>query len=119
MRITRGIFQGDSLSTVLFVLALAPMSLVLREVKAGYQLEDLRGKVNHLLFMNGLKLYRQCKKQIDTLIDTMRILNDGIGIEFGISNCATLIMKRSTISKSQSIQLQIDEFIKNAEDGEG
>ena len=101
MRITRGIFQGDSLSTVLFVLALAPMSLVLREVKAGYQLEDLRGKVNHLLFMNDLKLYGQSKKQIDTLINTMRILNDGIGIEFGISNCATLNEKKYYIKKSE------------------
>ena len=51
--------------------------------------------------MNDLKLYGQSKKQIDTLIDTMRILNDGIGIEFGISNCATLNEKKYYIKKSE------------------
>ena len=42
VRIRRGIFQGDSLSPLPFVSALTPMPLVLREVKAGYQLRDLR-----------------------------------------------------------------------------
>ena len=38
VKIRRGIFQGDSLSPLLFVLALIPLSLVLRKVKAGYDL---------------------------------------------------------------------------------
>ena len=59
VRIRRGIFQGDSLSPLLFVLVLIPMSLVLRDVKAGYNLGERRGKVNHLLFMDDLKLYGQ------------------------------------------------------------
>ena len=32
----RGIFQGDSLSPLLFVLALISLSLILRKVKAAY-----------------------------------------------------------------------------------
>ena len=47
VRIRRGIFQGDSLSPLCFVLALTSMLFVLREVKEGYQLGDLYGKVNH------------------------------------------------------------------------
>ena len=35
MRITKDIFQGDSLPPLLFALVLTPMSLMLREVKAG------------------------------------------------------------------------------------
>ena len=66
VRIRRGIFQGDSLSPLLFVLALTPMSLVLREVKSGYQLGDLQGKVSRLLFMDDRKLCGQNEKQIDT-----------------------------------------------------
>ena len=38
VRIKRGIFQGDSLSPLLFVLALIPLTLILRDVKAGYDL---------------------------------------------------------------------------------
>ena len=37
VQIRRGIFQGDSLSPLLFVLCVIPLSLVLRKVKAGYE----------------------------------------------------------------------------------
>ena len=54
MRIIRYIFQGDSLSQLLFVLVVIPMLMVQREVKAGFQFGDLWRKVEHLLFMDDL-----------------------------------------------------------------
>ena len=95
------------------------MSLVLREVKAGYQLGDLRGKVDRLLFMDDLNLYRQNEKQIGTLVNTVQIFNKNIRMKFEISKCATSIIKRGITSKSEGIQLLNDEFIKNIEEGEG
>ena len=49
--IRRGIFQGDSLSPLLFVICMIPLSLVLRKVKAGYEFRGKQLKINHLLFM--------------------------------------------------------------------
>ena len=43
VNIKRGIFQGHSLSSLLFVVALIPLSLVLRQVKAGYDLGKRKG----------------------------------------------------------------------------
>ena len=40
VEIKRGIFQGNSLSPLVFVLALIPLSLVLRKVKAAYERDD-------------------------------------------------------------------------------
>ena len=37
VEIKRGIFQGDSLSPLVFVLALIPLSLILRQAKAAYE----------------------------------------------------------------------------------
>ena len=56
VRIRRCIFQGDSLSPLLFVLALIPLTLVLRKMKTGYQFGTQRSSINHLLFMDDLKL---------------------------------------------------------------
>ena len=58
----QGIFQGDSLSPLLFVLALIPLSFILRKAKAAYKFSKSKGKINHLLFMDDLKLYRRMRK---------------------------------------------------------
>ena len=62
VNIKRGIFQEDSLSPLLFVMTLIPMTPVLRKVKAGYDLGHSRGVINHLLYIDDLKV---CKKNED------------------------------------------------------
>ena len=52
-----GIFQGDSSSPLVFVLALILLSLILRKAKAAYEFLESKEKINHLLFMDDLKLY--------------------------------------------------------------
>ena len=48
VEIKRGIFQGDSLSSLVVVLALIPLSLTLRNMKAAYELSESKEKLNHL-----------------------------------------------------------------------
>ena len=50
-----GVFQGDSLSPLVLVLALIPLSLILRKAKAAYEFSGSKEKINHVLFMNDLK----------------------------------------------------------------
>ena len=69
--INRGIFQGDSLSPLLFVIIMIPLSLILRDSSAGYQLEKEGSRINHLLFMDDLKLYGKNSNQIDSLVQTV------------------------------------------------
>ena len=115
VRIKRGIFQGDSLSPLLFVLALIPLSLILRDVKAGYDLRE-KVRINHLPFMDDLKLYGKNENQIDTLVNTVRVFSDDIRMEFGISKCAILIMKRGKIVNSDGIVMPGNEIVKGFEE---
>ena len=52
----RGIFQGDFLSPLVFPLALIQLCLILKKTKAAYELSGSKEKINHLLFMDDLKL---------------------------------------------------------------
>ena len=72
--IKRGVFQGDSLSPLVFLLALIPLSLILRKVKAAYEFSESKEKINHLLFMDDLKLYSRSDKGLDSLVQTVCVL---------------------------------------------
>jgi len=54
--IKRGIFQRDSIPPLLFVTALIPLLILMREATQGYKFRQGR-KINHLLYMDYLKLY--------------------------------------------------------------
>ena len=54
-------------------MSLIPLSMVLRQMKVGYDLGNRKGLINHLIFMNDLKLNGKNEKQVDTLVNTVRI----------------------------------------------
>ena len=70
VNIRRGIFQGDSLSPLLFVVYLIPLSVILRKTKGKYQPSKESESIHHLLFMDDLKLCGSDERQIDSLICT-------------------------------------------------
>ena len=57
VEIKRGIFQGDSLSPLVYVLALIPLSLIFKKAKEAYEFSESKEKINHVLFMDDLKLF--------------------------------------------------------------
>ena len=79
VEIKRGIFQGYSLSPLVFLLALIPLSLILRKVKTAYEFSESKEKINHLLFMDDLKLYSRSEKGFDSLVQIVRVFSEGIG----------------------------------------
>ena len=105
VNIKRGIFQGDSLSPLLFVICLIPMSLILRKMKAGYSLGKTQPKLNHLLYMDGLKLFGQSERDIESLVNTVHRFSCDIGMQFGIEKCGVIIMKRGKMVTCDGIEL--------------
>ena len=92
-KIQRGIFQGDALSPILFIIAMMPLNPILRKCIAGYKLSRLQQKVNHLMYMDDIKLFAKNEKQLETLTHAVRIYSQDIGMEFSIAKCAMLVMK--------------------------
>ena len=103
MPIKRSIFQGDSLSPLLFVVTMTPLTLILRNCEVGYLYAN-NTKLKHLFFMDDLKLYARNEIQLNSLIQTMRIVSKDIGMKFGIEKCAILVMKRGRLAQSEGIR---------------
>ena len=119
VKIKRGIFQGDSLSPLLFIIALIPLSFVLRKVKAGYQFSRSSPVINHLLFMDDLKFFGKTESQLDTLLNTVHIFSKDIKMEFGISKCGILLMKRGKLAKIDGITVLTSEKIEEIHKDKG
>jgi len=54
--IQRSIFQGDSLSPLLFIMALMPLSTILNAISKSFCLNKEGLVLNHLLYLDDLEL---------------------------------------------------------------
>ena len=95
VRIRRGIFQGDTLSPLLFVVAMIPLTLLLRKEASGvggtgYRFGAEGKRINHLLFMDDLKLYGRDIGEVKKLIWTVAKFSKDIEMEFGLDKCAVI-----------------------------
>ena len=72
-KIQRGIFQGDALSSLLFMIAMMPLNHILRKCTAGYKLIRSQEKIIHLMYMDDIKIFAKNEKELETLIQAVRI----------------------------------------------
>ena len=84
------IFQADALSPLLFCVALNPLSNIIEVAGYGYKMKSGH-QIHHLLHMDGLKLYAKKEREVDSLINTVRIFSEDMGMKFGLAKCARLI----------------------------
>ena len=105
VQIKRGIFQGDSLSPLLFIIAMIPLTMILRKEPKGYRFGDSKRKVNHLLFMDDLKLFGKNKDDLEKLCKVVYDYSKDIGMEFGMEKCAILVTKAGQKIEAEGIEL--------------
>ena len=104
VHVRRGIFQGDRLSLLIFVMFMIHLTYVLRKVKPAYATKDENSK-KHLLYMDLKLHYRKSQNDITSLIVTVRIYSDDIRMEFGLDKCATNSLKRGKLARGQEVEM--------------
>lgn len=63
-----------------------------------YDLRRGKGKLNHLLFIDDLKaIHKNTEAELDSLVHCVRIFTDDIKMEFELSKCATMVMRRGKL----------------------
>ena len=89
-----------------------PLNYVFRKCTAGYKLSKSQVKINHSMYMDDIKLFAKDKKELETLIQTVRIYGQDIKIEFGIEKCAMLIMKNGKRHMKGEVELPNEVIIR-------
>jgi len=102
IKIQYGIFQGDSLSPLLFCICLIPLTEQLNRLNTGYEEHTTMTKISHLLYMDDLKLIAKSEEELQKEIQTVKIFSDDIHMEFGLEKCANIAFKRGKLVHSQN-----------------
>ena len=110
IQVRSGIFQGDSLSPLLFCLCLAPLSKMLNSTEHGYEVNGK--KISHLFYMDDLKTFAKNNNQQEGLLQTVKTFSDDICMQFGLDKCAKATFKKGKLSSTSDLQLQPDTIIK-------
>ena len=111
-----GIFQGDSLSPLLFCLCLIPLSAELNRANLGYRISEKA--ISHLFYMDDLKLYAKNDNDLEGLLQIVKSYSDDISMEFGLEKCAKATFKRGKLVSTSHVKLDNDTKIKQLEQDE-
>ena len=95
-----------------------PLNHILRKCTAGFKLSRSQEKVNHLMYMDDIKLFAKNEKERETVIHTVRIYGWDIGMEFGIKKCAMLVMKSGKRQLTDGMELPNQYKIKTLTENE-
>lgn len=99
VHIRRGIFQGDTLSPLLFCLAIAPISTELDRLAVGFHLRygDVECHLSHLMYMDDIKLYTNSPSRLQSMVTVVEQVAGDVGLEFGLRKCAVLHLQRGLV----------------------
>ena len=111
IRFKRGIFQGDSLSPLFFTMLLNTLSIELNKTKYEYQLNK-QTKINHLFYVDDLKLYGTNDNQLPCVINTIKHISDNTKMEFGLDKCAKATFKRGKKVQAEALNSMITKLSK-------
>ena len=82
-----------------------PLNQILRKCTAGYKLSKSQEKMNHLMYIDDIKLFAKNEKELESLLQTVKIYSQYIGIELGIEKYSMLVMKSGKWHMIEGVEL--------------
>jgi hypothetical protein len=112
IKTNRRIFHGDSLSPLLFCIALILLNHEINRAECGYQVYGTERKISHLLYMDDLKLTARSEEELGIEINIVKTISNGMKMEFGLEKCARISLQRGKVHIKQYIRSTKENEIK-------
>jgi len=112
IQIRRGIFQRDSLSPLLFFIALIPLTNDLNRADCEYQVHGTERKISHILYMDDLKLLSRNENKLKNEIKIVLTICKDMNMNFGLEKCARKCLKRRSVQSKMHVGNIFDNDIK-------
>ena len=116
VQIARGIFQGDTLSPLLFVLAINPVSFLLNKCDLAYRIDDVY--FSHMIYMDDIKTFAGSSKGANEMARIICEFSSSIGMKFGLDKCRVLNVVRGKYKMCGDISLHNGDVIKEMAEGD-
>lgn len=104
VHLKRGLFQGDSLSPLLFCLVIAPVSWALRK-GLGFNSRYHQQPLTHQFFMDDLKIYADSKRALRRASRRAERSARAVGMKLGLRKCATCHIEKGRIVEGGDLHL--------------
>jgi hypothetical protein len=112
IQIRRGIFHGDSLSQLVFCIALIPLTHELHRADCGYKVHGAERKISHLLYMDDLKLLSRSDDDLENEIKIVKAITKDINMNFALQKCAKICLKKGRVQRKTYIESTFQKDIK-------
>ena len=109
-----GIYEGDSLSPLLFCIGLNSLNQIITKSGYGYRFSS-RATISHLLYMDDIKLSAKNEQDIDSLIHLTRIYNEDIGMLFGLEECGWMVARRGKVIKTDGLEVSASHILRHTD----
>ena len=93
MKVKCGVLQGDTLSPMMFCLAIAPVSFFLTRHTPGWKGPGPGGrKLTHLYYMDDLKIYCDNAVDLKVAFDGVKRVSEQLNLKMNPKKCATAVV---------------------------
>ncbi len=96
VKFRRGLYQGDSLSPLLFTLAIAPRSRMLSRW-GGFVSNHHPNPITHTLFMDDLKIYTGGPDDLEATLTEVERVAEAVGMRLGIQKCGVAHLRNGRL----------------------